>query len=258
MHTVLVADDNISWLETLVDGMNADPDFTVVGSATNGITALELIQQFLPDIIVLDIIMPECDGVHIVNHIRQNMSDYHPIIYMLSGIASDTVLTILNELDIDFYSMKPISLNITLENLKHILTYKNKSAYTNLLPKETLSREKIIRETLIELGLPPHLMCTKYIIQALEYYQQNPDSFTMLTKILYPYIAQCNNNTPGAVEKNIRSGIQYMQKEKTPRYQEIFQFYTNKRITNSVFLTVMSTYIHHIFEKNEMLQRKKL
>lgn len=249
MHTVLVADDNTAWLEALTVGIENEPDFKVVGNATNGQTTLKLIETLKPDIMILDIIMPECDGVYIVNYVRQNIPNYNPIIYMLSGIGSDAVITILNELDIDFYSMKPITLQMTIANLKQIVMYKNRNIAA--APAfQSLTRDQVIHMVLDELGLQVNLMCTKYIFQAVQYYETNPESFEMLTKILYPYIAQINNNTPGAVEKNIRTCIKKVREENTELFSKIFKYYSNKKITNSIFLNSICSYVDNIYEKN--------
>lgn len=248
MHTVLVADDNTAWLEALSMGIDNEPDFKVVANTTNGKTTLELIENLRPDIMILDIIMPECDGVYIVNYVRQNMPDYSPIIYMLSGIGSDAVITILNELDIDFYSMKPITLQMTIANLKQIVMYKNRKI-TPAIPQKTLTRDQVIQMVLGELGLQVNLMSTKYIFQAVQYYETNPESFEMLTKILYPHIAKINNNTPGAVEKNIRTCIKKVSEENTELFSKIFKYYSNKKITNSIFLNSICSYVDNIYEK---------
>lgn len=248
MYSVLVADDNAVWLEALEEGLNHEEEFAVVASANNGKIALELIETLRPDVMILDIIMPECDGVFIVNYIRQHMAGYQPIIYMLSGIGSDAVITILNQLDIDFYSMKPLSLQLIIENLKKILQHRTKN-----LPASSrhaaFSRDQLIQDFLTDLGLPPHLLCTKYIFQALEYYREDPESFGMLTKSLYPYIAKRNQNTSGAVEKNIRFAIKHIQAENTALYRQVFRFYQNKKITNSIFLNVISAYADSLLEK---------
>lgn len=251
MYTVLVADDNTNWLMTLSEALNKEEEFEVVGSAKSGKTALELIERFHPDIVILDIIMPEFDGPYIVNHIRNLMAGYCPIIYMLSGIASDTVVTMLNEMDIDFFSMKPISLKLICENLKKILVQKSGKA-ASAIKEPPLTRTQIIQRTLKDLGLSQNLVCTKYISLALQYYSENPESFNMLTKILYPYLADANQSTPGAVEKNIRFAIKRVKKENTPLYQKIFRYYGNKKVTNSTFLHVCVAYVDSIFEESNV------
>lgn len=244
VYTVLVADDNPGWLEALSQGLGREKEFEVVGCAYNGREALEMIERLHPDILILDIIMPECDGVYIVNYIRRNIPGYNPIIYMLSGIGSDTVITILNELDIDFYSMKPISLKLTIENLKKILAHKTS------VPVLGISRDRIIKEALVAMGIPPNLTCNKHIYDALRYFPENPESFGMLTKILYPHIAELNDSTPSAVEKNIRFGIKRMCSESTNLYRSVFRNYLGKKITNGIFLTVLCAHIDEVFENN--------
>lgn len=248
MYSVLIADDNVNWLEILSSALNNEADFTVVSSARNGIVALEMIQKHCPDIIILDVIMPEIDGTYIVNYIRENMLSYKPVIYILSGIGSDKMVNMINDLDVDFYSMKPISIPVFIENLNKILRIKSKQEpATPLPPVDTY--DQFLAKTLDELGLPAHLKSTKYIFQALQFYQENPDSFNMLTKILYPYIAKKNHTSAAAVEKNIRSGITRMLVENTGAYRKIFRIYLNKNITNGIFLNVISAYLDSVYEK---------
>lgn len=248
MYTVLVADDNTSWLESLSDALNQDGAFEVVALASNGTSALKFAESLRPDIMILDIIMPECDGVYIVNYIRKHMPDYHPVIYMLSGIGSNTIITILNELDIDFYSMKPIPLSLILENVKRIISSRGKSTPSGSSPVPT-SSEHSINNFILQLGLPLHLACSKYLAQALQYYKEDPECFCMLTKVLYPHIARLNKSSTSAIERSFRFAIKRMQTENTDLYREIFRFHLSKKITNSVFLNSLATYLDTVTEK---------
>lgn len=242
MYSVFIADDNTGWLESLCARINQERDFEVVASTGNGKKAIELIESLWPDIIILDIIIPDCDGVNIVNHIRGNLREYKPVIYILSGLATDAIITTLNDLHIDFYSLKPITLEIVIHNLKNILSHK----FQNFDGSRRISAppsESVIEDVLSELGLYPHLMSTKYIYEALLYYLKDSDNYRMLTKVLYPTIAQQNKTTPGAVEKNIRLGISQMGKTNSKLYDEMFPYRSSKKITNSIFLSVTSKYI---------------
>lgn len=60
---ILLADDHKVMREGLRMLINAQPDMEVVGEADNGQDAVALIQKLQPDLIVMDISMPELDGL---------------------------------------------------------------------------------------------------------------------------------------------------------------------------------------------------
>ena len=69
---VLVADDH----EVVLEGVRAliarQPDFEVCGLATTGREAVDLAQKTKPDVVVLDITMPELDGFEAIRQIRES------------------------------------------------------------------------------------------------------------------------------------------------------------------------------------------
>ena len=78
--TILLADDH-----TMVrDGLRAllveNPDFSVVGSAANGLEALEKARELKPDVVVMDIAMPEMNGLDATEQIRQECPQTQVII----------------------------------------------------------------------------------------------------------------------------------------------------------------------------------
>lgn len=69
---VLVVDDSAVIRKVLGDCLAADPDIEVVGTAANGKIALEKLPLLKPDIVTLDIEMPEMDGLETVRHVRKD------------------------------------------------------------------------------------------------------------------------------------------------------------------------------------------
>lgn len=67
---ILVVDDSVVVRRILGDAIGADPDLVVVGSAQNGRVALEKIEALRPDLVVLDVEMPEMDGLETLSVIR--------------------------------------------------------------------------------------------------------------------------------------------------------------------------------------------
>lgn len=68
---VLIADDHAMILEGLSAMIGRQPDMRVVAEAANGREAVELWKKYRPDVTLLDLRMPELDGVGAINELRQ-------------------------------------------------------------------------------------------------------------------------------------------------------------------------------------------
>lgn len=68
---VTVADDHHIVRDGLVGIINAQPDMTVVGEADNGEAATEQILTERPDVAMVDISMPVCDGIEVIERVRR-------------------------------------------------------------------------------------------------------------------------------------------------------------------------------------------
>src|SRR5262249_31831906 len=68
---VLVVDDAMLIRRMVTDVLAADPSIEVVGEAANGKIALQKIAQLSPDLVTLDIEMPEMDGIQTLKEIRK-------------------------------------------------------------------------------------------------------------------------------------------------------------------------------------------
>ena len=67
---VLIVDDHAVVRDGLITMLGREKDFTVVGEAQNGLEAVEKAQELEPDVILMDLRMPELDGVEAMHRIR--------------------------------------------------------------------------------------------------------------------------------------------------------------------------------------------
>ena len=77
---VLLADDDASFLESLKPLIENQPELTVVGFAENGLHAIELADELVPDAVVIDLHMPLLDGVTAVARLRKD----HPHLCLIA------------------------------------------------------------------------------------------------------------------------------------------------------------------------------
>lgn len=80
---------------------------TVCGSAGNGYDALEDIASIKPDIVIVDLLMPEMDGITFVEHAREILPE--AIYIMLSQVSSKDMVASAYEAGIEFFIQKPIN-----------------------------------------------------------------------------------------------------------------------------------------------------
>lgn len=106
---ILVVDDSCLYQRLLTDVINEHDDLDVVGVAANGRIALEMMSSVQPDLVTLDILMPEMDGIQTLIELRKNWPKIKTImISSLTSEGSDAALDAL-ALGASDYSVKPVS-----------------------------------------------------------------------------------------------------------------------------------------------------
>lgn len=82
---VLIVDDN-DLMRTLLRGILRSESCHVIGEAKNGLVALNLIDKTMPDVVFLDVLMPEMDGLEVLQNIKEKYP--HIRVIMITGSPS--------------------------------------------------------------------------------------------------------------------------------------------------------------------------
>jgi DNA-binding NarL/FixJ family response regulator len=78
---ILLADDHPVVRDGLAAMLNTQPDFEVVGMAATGAEAVHLTTEAMPDVVLLDLAMPELDGVEALRYLRQSQPGVRVIVF---------------------------------------------------------------------------------------------------------------------------------------------------------------------------------
>ncbi len=116
---ILLVDDEVDILEFI--SYNLEKEGYKVYTAQNGAEAIKVAEKTLPDLIILDVMMPEMDGIAACEEIRRIPSLQHTIIAFLTARGEDYSQIAGFEAGADDYITKPIRPKVLVSRVKALL-----------------------------------------------------------------------------------------------------------------------------------------
>lgn len=86
-----IADDNKDFCDILIDFFNAQENIEIVFVAHDGMETLSCVEKYLPEILILDMIMPHLDGLGVLESLNSSDIPVHPKIIMLSAVGQESI-----------------------------------------------------------------------------------------------------------------------------------------------------------------------
>lgn len=166
-----------------------------VSVCADGQTALELLEQLQPDILILNLMLPYVDGLTVL----QEASFHPPIILATTMHMSAYVDQAVRALGVDYTMIAP-SVDAVVRRLRDLISRYGVCDTAADLQTMTVHHLRL-------LNMPTHLDGYRQLCLALPLFAENPQQ--LLTKELYPAVAQlCRCPDGRAVEHSIRKAIQ--------------------------------------------------
>lgn len=188
---LLIADPSEEFRTALVQQLS---DQFVIHTAKNGEEAWLLLQNFQPDILLLDVLLPETDGLTLLRRCADR--GIHPAILVTTRIYSEYLLTALMRLGVSYILPKPCQVCAVSQRVQEL---GDLCPIPSTLPRESLD------EILLRLGFSRKLNGTRYLRQAIRLFAGDPQQ--MLTKELYAAVGQLFHASSSQVERSIRNAI---------------------------------------------------
>ena len=118
-YKVILVDDEAEVIDVIEQKIAWNElGFEVVGSATNGVKALELVEKTQPDVVITDIKMPYMDGLELSKRLNDDYRNIHIIIF--TGFDEFEYAKEAVHLEIEEYMLKPINSDELTECLKRV------------------------------------------------------------------------------------------------------------------------------------------
>jgi excisionase family DNA binding protein len=117
---ILVVDDDEELVELIVDVLDRDGRFEV-RSANNGFDAGMMVKEYRPDIIVLDVMLPDINGKEVCVKVRQDDTIDDVRIICISGMVEDDKISELREAGADDFLHKPFEIETLVERICGLL-----------------------------------------------------------------------------------------------------------------------------------------
>ncbi len=258
---VVIADDNREFAELLREYINDQEDMDVVAVAHHGQDALQFVEQFEPDVLILDIIMPVLDGIGVLE--RMVSLDHHPKTIMLTAFGQDVITRKALDLGALYYVLKPFDLDVLIGRIRDVASSYPFADTTNsirhqgtiaTLPVTTQSpsvlavrgkqAQQKITTFIHEIGIPAHIKGYQYLREAIILVYEDVELLGSITKTLYPEIATKFQTTPSRVERAIRHAIEVAwSRGNADTISHMFGFTVNvskSKPTNSEFIAMIA------------------
>jgi two-component system response regulator (stage 0 sporulation protein A) len=254
--TVLIADDNQEFSKTLATYLGNERDMEVVAVAKDGVEAVEKIKEVLPDVAILDVIMPHLDGLGVLERINNSDIPKTPICIMLSAVGQDKITQKSIALGADYYVVKPFDIELLIKRIREIKNFKP-MPNNNFISRESRpyieinakkkgreNLEALVTNMIHEVGVPAHIKGYQYLREAIMMVVNDIDVINQITKSLYPQIAQKFETTPSRVERAIRHAIEVAWgRGETGTMENIFGYTVSAskgKPTNSEFIAMIA------------------
>lgn len=121
MINILIAEDNNDVRVSLVNILKTDPELCFIGEADNGFQAVHLAKTLLPDLILMDIMLPGLDGLQAAKQIKQfcAVQERNMKILILSTFYDDDFVLKSQEYGIDGYLLKGLDFDKLASAIKN-------------------------------------------------------------------------------------------------------------------------------------------
>lgn len=202
---VVIADGDKDFRTALSGALQAEEGIEVVGTAADGMAAVEQVHALEPDLLLIDLMLPELDGLSVLHSLAD---ESHKMgVFVISAFASDAVGAECTALGVKYFLRKPICAEVLVGNIRR-WSMSEQTAFVQPNEPTDLDLERSVTKVIHQVGVPAHIKGYQYLREAIMMATRDMESVGAITKIMYPGIAKKFHTTASRVERAIRHAIE--------------------------------------------------
>ncbi len=262
---IVIADRDKFYLQKLKNCLERKGEMVVIGMTDNGADVFQLVKEKRPDVILLDTVLGEKDGVWVLEQIRKLRICC--ITIMITAIDNDLVVRRAIVTGADYYMIKPIQGDLLIERICQLAESKNIWSTEKEEPvfeieesatQKVNSLEAEISTILNSMGIQASIKGYHFIRQAVMMAVEDREVLAGITKGLYPDLAKMYHTTASKVERAIRHAIESAWKKNGQEvYLEISGYQMEDKPTNGQFIAALTEYFRMKQHQTAPLENKK-
>ena len=174
-------------------------DFEVAGSVGNGVDAWRVIVREKPQMVIMDVILPELDGLGLLDRLASMTA--RPKAILVSAFCQEEIVRQAMAHGAEAFIAKPCKVNELLRQMRCVAQWAEPDLYDAAL-------ERRVTSIIHEIGMPAHIKGYQYVREAIILTVKDVSMISAVTKTLYPKVAKQYDTTPSCVERAIRHAIE--------------------------------------------------
>ena len=205
---VLIADEDNAFCLQLEKSLR-QAKAEIIGTYLTGAGLADAIREGEPDVVVMDLLLPELDGLAVLRSLHEQLAGKMPMIVVVSAFASQETTAVCSDLGVSFYFRKPVDTDALAQRVcQYAGVSRTQKAGEIDLTDQSRAIEMRVTEIIHLIGVPAHIKGYQYLREAIIMTIRDMDAINAITKILYPSVAKKFKTTPSRVERAIRHAIE--------------------------------------------------
>ncbi len=240
----MIVEDDYELRTMLHKHLERSSAFENIECISSGKDAMDRLSEC--DAMVLDLIIPDLDGISVLEKMLELQPDGRPEVIVVSSFASEEVIRHTLSLGARYFMVKPYSIESLQKRILDIFGQRERPRLGQSVsaPPQNKTMDERITSVFLTVGIPAHIKGYHFLRQAIKYVIADESLVSRITKDLYPRVAEAFDTTPSKVERAIRHAIEVAwTRGKIENINKMFGFqvYTkHEKPTNGEFIALVA------------------